>query len=272
MKINEAEFNKSTELLKGVKLTESEKTQMLSDIYQADSLAEPPSIASPFMFSSFFVRERMLVTMASFIFIVMGSGYAAAGSLPGDPLYGIKVNVLEPIALQLTFDETERNEYKIKLLQKRVTELQALKINSGTNLASEEESHHAAEKIMNELETSAIFDEDGVNVDIEASVETYNSLISETFRLETKVMKTMTAPVLENHEEDTNDVEEDGKRKSEEPVLKKDIERVTEVVTETKTSVDEVEAEVSQVQDTLEEEVTGTLKETITPIIRGLGF
>jgi len=213
MKINEQEFNKSIKHLKGVQLTESEKASMLSSIYQTEIIAATLPVVSPFIFSSFFTRERVMVVMASFVLIVFGGGYAAAaGSLPGDPLYGIKVNVLEPLTLQLTFGEVAKNEYKVELLQRRIAELEELRLNTDVNLASEEESYHAAERNVAELEASAIFNEDGINVDVETSIDTYNSLISEPYRLETKIMKGRVIPTSEEDETDEGNSEEKRRR------------------------------------------------------------
>lgn len=270
MKINEQEFNKSTELLKGVRLAESEKASMLTNIYQTEMSIESQSVPSPFIFSSLFMRQRVMVVMASFVLIATGGGYAAASSLPGGPLYGIKVNVLEPLALGLTFDEVEKNEYKIELLQRRVAELEELRLNSAIDLESEKDSYHAAERNIAELEASAIFDDSGINVDVKTSVETYNSLISESFRLETKIMKNRLMPEKEDEEEGED--EEDNDKGKEETMLQKDTERIEEVVTETNKSLEEIDKDIKEVRGTIKGKMDETLKETIIPISKRLGF
>ncbi|PIR85741.1 hypothetical protein COU14_02700 [Candidatus Kaiserbacteria bacterium CG10_big_fil_rev_8_21_14_0_10_44_10] len=261
MKINEEEFNKSAELLKGVRLTEAEKSAMLSNIYQTKIAPEPSTVASPFVFSSMFMRDRVMVALASFVLILTGGGYAAAGSLPGDPLYGIKVNVLEPLALGLTFDETAKNEYKIELLQRRVTELQTLKLKADINLASEEESYHAAERNVTELEASAIYDNSGVNIEVEASINTYNSLISEPFHLETKVMKGVLTP--------SPDEEEDEEEKEDETILQNNTGQIEGIVAE---SLDEIEEDVKETKSTVEKEIKEKIEDVTNPITESLGF
>ena len=268
MKIKEEEFNKSAEILKGVRLTEAEKSAMLSNIYRTEIAPEPSPIASPFIFSSLFMREKVMIALASLVLILTGGGYAAAGSLPGDPLYGIKVNVLEPLALQLTFDETAKDEYKIELLKRRVAELQELRLNANVNIASEEESYHAAEKNITELEASAVYNKNGVNVEIETSVNTYNSLISEPFQLETKIMKGRLMPEMEDEDKD----EEDNDEEKEETSLQKNTERIEEVVTEAKKSLDKVEEKIKEVEGTIEGEANETLKETTNPLTESLSF
>ena len=263
MKINEKEFNKSAELLKGVRLTEAEKSAMLSNIYQTEIAPEPSPVASPFIFSSMFMRDRVMVALASFVLILTGGGYAAAGSLPGDPLYGIKVNVLEPLALGLTFDESAKDEYKIELLQRRVAELQELRLNADVNLASEEESYHAAERNIAELEACAVYDNNGINVEIEASVNTYNSLISEPFHLETRVMKDILIPTSE--EEPTEDEEENNL----EEILQRDSGKIEGIVAE---SLDEIDDDVKDTKSTVEKEIKEKIEDVTNPITESLGF
>lgn len=263
MKINEEEFNKSTELLKGVRLTEAEKSAMLSNIYQTEIAPKPSGVVSPFIFSSLFMRERVMVALASFVLILTGGGYAAAGSLPGDPLYGIKVNVLEPLALGLTFDESAKDEYKIELLQRRVAELQELRLNADVNLASEEESYHAAERNIAELEASAVYDNNGINVEIEASVNTYNSLISEPFKLETKVMKGILVPTSEEESE-----EDEGENKLEE-ILQRDSGKIEGIVAE---SLDVIKEDIKETGSTIEEEMEESIEDVTNPITESLGF
>ena len=67
--------------------------------------------------------------MATAVLIVLASlgitGYAAAGSLPGDPLYGIK-RLEERLHLTLTFGEEQRGAYQQRLQARRRAEVQAL--------------------------------------------------------------------------------------------------------------------------------------------------
>jgi len=263
MKINEEEFNKSAKLLKGVRLTEAEKSAMLSNIYQTEIAPEPSGVVSPFIFSSLFMRERVMIALASFVLILTGGGYAAAGSLPGDPLYGIKVNVLEPLALGLTFDESAKNEYKIELLQRRVAELQTLKLKADVNLASEEESYHAAERNITELEASAVYDKNGINAEIEASVNTYNSLISEPFHLETRVMKDILIPTSE--EEPTEDEEENNL----EEILQRDSGKIEGIVTESLEGIDE---DIDETKNVIEKKIEEKIEDVTNPITESLGF
>ena len=68
-----------------------------------------------------------VVAMAALIVLAsLGiTGYAAAGSLPGDPLYGVK-RLEESLHLALTFGEVQRGAYQQRLEERRRAEVQAL--------------------------------------------------------------------------------------------------------------------------------------------------
>jgi hypothetical protein len=76
--------------------------------------------------------------MATAVLIVLASlgitGYAAAGSLPGDPLYGIK-RLEERLHLTLTFGEEQRGAYQQRLQARRRAEVQALLAERRTGVA-----------------------------------------------------------------------------------------------------------------------------------------
>jgi hypothetical protein len=53
-------------------------------------------------------------------------GYAAQNSLPGDSLYTLKVEVIEPLAGTLETTEAEKLAYQISLLERRLEEVKLL--------------------------------------------------------------------------------------------------------------------------------------------------
>ena len=77
-----------------------------------------------------------VVAMAALIVLAsLGiTGYAAAGSLPGDPLYGIK-RLEERLHLTLTFGEEQRGAYQQRLQARRRAEVQALLAERRTGVA-----------------------------------------------------------------------------------------------------------------------------------------
>lgn len=186
-KLTEKEFEKIAKNLKEVSLSREQKESMLKNIY----LRTPSELAptpSPFAFTFFYSHQRMVGVLAIFVFAFTGTTYAAANSLPGQFLYGVKVDVIEPLKLSLTIGEEAKNEYKIHLLQKRVAEIEELQLGTKFDANSKSKSHNATLKNINALEGSAIFDSNGVNLEVSAEVENYNNIIGESFKIETNLL------------------------------------------------------------------------------------
>ncbi len=160
---------------------------MLSAIYsESAEVATKPVVPS---LSSYFIsfRQKVLAAVAVIVLLVSGTSYASALSLPGDLLYGMKINIIEPIGLALRFSEESKNEYRILLLQKRVAELESLQQRGGIDEDAQKASSEAANKNVKELERSAIFDEKGENTDVSEKVKIYNNLIDAELKIETNI-------------------------------------------------------------------------------------
>lgn len=66
------------------------------------------------------------VSLASLLVAFVGTAYAAQDSLPGEPLYAIKVHVVEEMIALTKTDPRERIAYDSGLMETRLSELQAL--------------------------------------------------------------------------------------------------------------------------------------------------
>ncbi len=122
-----------------VKLSASEKA-----FHRAELLSlmreHPKAVPSPYV--------RFLVPAVRYAFVVvlmlsLGGGgivLAAEDSLPGETLYGIKLNVSEPVLLALT-DEEERADFQTRLVDRRLSEIaRASREDGDENLAPASES------------------------------------------------------------------------------------------------------------------------------------
>jgi hypothetical protein len=87
-----------------------------------ESEKSPFSIPSPFMT----VLPRAVVAFALIVVISGGTAYAAEGSLPGDPLYAVKVDALEPIEGSLQFGDSAKAAWNAKIANRRLDEAQSL--------------------------------------------------------------------------------------------------------------------------------------------------
>jgi hypothetical protein len=118
------QLNRETE---HVRLTPAEKQAMRAAIFGAPSplLVAAPRRRSPYMFmSSGWVRA-----LAALIIIATagtGTAFASEGALPGQPLYAIKTNVVEPVKLALATSAAAKAAVQAQLAQERVAEAEAL--------------------------------------------------------------------------------------------------------------------------------------------------
>lgn len=187
MKITQEQFNKAQKTFSKKSLSDTQKQSMLSKIYFTSEVATTSHLPGLFHSRLGGFRAKALATGAIIALLVSGTSYASAMSLPGDLLYGMKVNVLEPIGLTLRLSEESKNEYRILLLEKRVEELERLRQRGEIGEESQKKSAEAANKNIKELESSAIFDEKGENADVSEKVNNYNNLIDATLKIETNM-------------------------------------------------------------------------------------
>ena len=87
-----------------------------------------------------FWRPAITVGLASVV-LASGATVAAAGSLPGDPAFGLK-RAAEDIQVSLTFDDVQRVQLLAQLADRRVQDLQKV-----AELQREESTPAAAEEV-----------------------------------------------------------------------------------------------------------------------------
>lgn len=68
------------------------------------------------------LRPALTVGLAALV-LITGAGYAAAGSLPGDPAFGLK-RAMEEVRVALTFDDVERVRVLAEIADQRLSELE----------------------------------------------------------------------------------------------------------------------------------------------------
>ena len=194
MNIKEEQFNTAQKTFSQKALSDVQKSTMLSSIYASTGQTVKTPVSSHVSPYALFFRQRAVVAMA-LILLVSGTTYASAKSLPGDLLYGLKVNVVEPATLVLHFSEQSKNEYKISLLQKRIDELQSLQQRSTLDQEAQIKSSEATDKNVKELETSAVFNSQGQNSDISEKIKAYNATIDSNLQIQTNI-KAKTEPSI----------------------------------------------------------------------------
>jgi hypothetical protein len=117
---------KQLKSIPSIRMTEMERISMRRNLIAFMEIISPSTkIPSPFI--NFW--SPVLLTMASFVFIIFGGSaiaYHASNSLPGDSLYDWKVNVNERVAGIFIKSESEKILYERNLVAKRIDEVKKL--------------------------------------------------------------------------------------------------------------------------------------------------
>lgn len=106
--------------------------------------------------SHWFIRTSL--SLASVLLVFVGTAYASKNSLPGEPLYIIKVHVVEEITAISKIDSLERTDYDLSLMETRLEELKT--INKQTEVLESEDLALIADQIdehVNDVTTTLNF-------------------------------------------------------------------------------------------------------------------
>ena len=126
--MNPEEFKKGIQEFREIKLSRTEKAEMLEKIF-----ATP--IESPFMnwgeISNFFRKPAIAAyVLASFTLALTSVAYTTELSEPGEALYAIKTAVFEPILDQVNTSPLEKLEWEEEKIDRRIQEAEALAKNN----------------------------------------------------------------------------------------------------------------------------------------------
>ncbi|MBC7836817.1 hypothetical protein H7X87_03510 [Acetobacteraceae bacterium] len=107
-----------------IRMSTAEKAAMQARIFSAP-VSDAKKMQSPYIF--FFSYQRA-VAFALVLVVLVGSTttYAAQGSVPGDVLYRVKVNVNEPVSGALAISNEAKISFHTSLAQERLKEAETL--------------------------------------------------------------------------------------------------------------------------------------------------
>lgn len=110
-----------------IRMTPDEKAAMKAQIFGVPS-PHTPRPSPYFIFNFQFITKAVALCLV--VILVGGGGvaYAAQGSLPGNPLYAVKVDVTEPIQTALAVTPEAQADVHVELAQRRVEEAEALAV------------------------------------------------------------------------------------------------------------------------------------------------
>lgn len=251
----------------------SVKAELLS--MARESLAkEAKSIPSPY--TAWLLKSA--ATFASLLFVFVGTAYASKDSLPGEPLYAMKVGVFEEMVSFTKFGTEDQVLYELELMEERLKELQFVSKNPDS-LASEDVVgfvDQISEHIDDISSEVAVISEEVSHQD---RVDTLSKLSGIT-KAQAKLIKE--SEVLEGGETYISDVEEAAFENLKDAVgdftstaptedvnqyLSEQIDQVSEVITETSVE-DEVRDSAEQHLNDLDEAlIDGDVAEALVSVL-----
>lgn len=161
--MNDGQFKKGIEELKSIRMTNKEKSRMLSEIFslpiKSPYMKKPPAFA--FIYSSHYAK----VALTSCFVIVLSFGgvvYASGNTIPGDLFYPIKTKLVEPVLDVVNSSPEKKIVWEKEKIERRIVEAE--------KLADQDElDEKRAQELEDNIEKSSI-----------AFIETVNANASST--------------------------------------------------------------------------------------------
>lgn len=152
MNFSEKQFKKA---LKTIRMSPEERTSIRYALENYISTYARP-IQSPFMknIHKFVFQPMQVVAITLIVLTSSGTGlsYAASEALPGDPLYGFKINITEEIRT-ITMDSSARANYEVNRAAERLKEAAQLAI---TGKLDEEKSLAIREQLTKHTKKATV--------------------------------------------------------------------------------------------------------------------
>lgn len=135
-------LEKGIEQVKKIKMTAAEKSVVLGHILDSSKKTVP----SPWTLYSFkvWIEQNRSMTICSVIALILivsstNIAFAAKGSLPGDLLYPIKTQVIEPIEGTLAITPTAKAKFNVSIADTRLQEAEVLAAQGRLDSAKEQQ-------------------------------------------------------------------------------------------------------------------------------------
>src|SRR3989344_842878 len=127
--------------LRGLTLADSTRARMraeLSEYADFHAARKHVPIKSPFVWLSMTMWYRTGAALTAVLLLAGGTAYASGDSLPGSPLYTVKVNFKEPIEVALATTPKQKADKHTKLAEKRLEEATKLAVSESLNADTQE--------------------------------------------------------------------------------------------------------------------------------------
>ena len=187
---NNKDFKKSINVLKEVRLTILEKDESFKKIMKCAGVNFSLSKKCYFTYLDFLkIRGLYSYVVTSVLFVLLvggGTAYAAQGTLPGDILYPIKININEPVIGALAFSASDEANWQTEKIDKRVIEAEELArqgrlsgVSTENILASINNSVDVLDKNISDLNGIDIEKANNAKLDLAVNSDIHSKVLTE---------------------------------------------------------------------------------------------
>ncbi len=188
------DFEKFIKDAKQIKLNKSEKDQILHHLkavivnqpVRKSDLAGHNIWSNTFSYIKLTLSKPMPIIIALVILLGGGTTFAAQSSLPGSPLYPVKVEVNERVGGWLSFSDQAKASWDAHLAEVRLQEAEKLavenKLDKNTRISIEENFKQHAEGVANRVKKLELNNTTGaleVNSDFETSLKSHSKILDD---------------------------------------------------------------------------------------------
>lgn len=196
--MKDTRFNKAIQDIKKISMTSAEKQMILGRVLDVQPVParykdgnKYSSIKSPWTVYSFnmWIQQHRWISAVVVIAVVLLAGNSAVrasnDALPGDTLYPIKVNIVEPVRVALAATPVAKAEIQAELVQKRLQEAETLAARGTLTDDQEREIQQRVDtqKIelavhVSEVQKTAPEKAQDINTTVEASINTHERVLN----------------------------------------------------------------------------------------------
>ena len=196
--MKDSRLHKAIHDIKKISMTSAEKQVMLGRILskQGVPISTPQedhqqSVKSPWTVFSFnlWIQQHRWITAVVVVAVVLLAGNSAvrasSDALPGDTLYSLKVNVVEPVRVALASTPVAKAEIRAELVQKRLQEVETLAARGSLTEAQERQIQQRIDMQKTELATNVSEVEktapekaQDITTTVEASINTHERVLA----------------------------------------------------------------------------------------------
>ncbi len=191
-------FNKAIEDIKKISMTSTEKQMVLERVLDSQpALAHTAErsksvpVKSPWTIYSFnvWIQQHRWVPALAVVVIVLLAGNSAVrasnDALPGESLYSLKVNIVEPVRVALASTPVAKAEIRAELVQKRLQEAETLAARGTLTEAQEQQIEQSVEVQKTQLAINVAEIQktqpekaQDINTTVDASISTHERVLS----------------------------------------------------------------------------------------------